>query len=61
MSDEKGEKKIIYYDGNCPMCNVFANTVNKGDKNQILVDANKENKTSLSKESLLKERWGTNV
>lgn len=55
MSDEKGEKKIIYYDGNCPMCNVFANTVNKGDKNQILVDANKENKTSLSKESLLKE------
>ncbi|MBP9836397.1 MAG: DUF393 domain-containing protein [Candidatus Pacebacteria bacterium] len=55
MSDEKGEKRIIYYDGNCPMCNVFADTVSKNDKSQILVDANKENKTSISKENLLKE------
>ncbi len=55
----------IYYDGNCPMCNVFAKTVSKHDKNQVLLDANKEIEekpaptTELLKEIHLVENDGT--
>ncbi len=54
----KKESSIIhiYYDGNCPMCNVFAETVSKHDRDQVLLDANKEigEKPAPTKE-LLKE------
>ena len=57
MKEEADEKKIIYYDGNCPMCNVFADTVSKNDQNQILIDVNKKKPlgANLKTENLLKE------
>lgn len=52
------DKKNVYYDGTCPMCNVFASKVNTSSKNQefVLLDANKNNLPSnISKERVLKE------
>ncbi len=58
MEKEKPPLIHIYYDGNCPLCNVFADTVTRHDIKQILTNVNSDTlSTALSKEILLKEMY----
>ena len=58
MKDELNYKsKTIYYDGNCPMCNIFADTIRKHDKEQTLINVNQEGffEEKIKSELLLRE------
>jgi predicted DCC family thiol-disulfide oxidoreductase YuxK len=53
-----GEKKnYLYYDGSCPMCTAFANSVESKQPNTTLVDATIDDDLPASREAIMNEMY----